>query len=240
MNDNAESRSQAPPPIAPVALGTPMPPPIPVPPLMHAPSPMPISMPMSHPLPPVMPQVLSYAMPYAPLMGGVWREGQLIVVPTQAELPDVCVKCGEPAGGWRWRKKLYWHHPALYLLIIFPGLLIYVIVALCVRKKATVGVGLCRAHRSRRIKWILATTMLALGGLVVLFGGIAMAAGARSSQAEYGVLLVLAALVMLILAAVAGLRGTRVLQPRRIDGPWAWYIGGGEGFLRGLPAAGQV
>jgi hypothetical protein len=203
------------------------------------PSPMPI--PMSDPLPPAVPQVLSYAMPYAPLSGGVWREGQLIVVPTQAELPDVCVKCGEPADGWRWRKKLYWHHPALFLLIIFPGLLIYVIVALCVRKKATVGVGLCRAHRSHRNKWILATWMLTLGGIAGLVAGIAVAAGALGNQAAgYGMFVILAAMVMLIFAAVGGMRGARVLLPRKIDGPWAWYTGGGERFLRGLPVAGQA
>jgi hypothetical protein len=185
--------------------------------------------------------VLAYANMNAPpaSVAGVWRDGALLVAPVIAELPDVCVKCGANAEGGRWRKKVYWHHPALYLLIFFPGILIYAIVALIVRKSATIGVGLCPRHRARRNRTVLATWLLGLGAAAGIVGGIAYAGNARGSAADYGVFIVLAGFVLIIAAAIVGSRA-RVLSPKKIDGPWAWYTGAGEDFLRVLPVVGQM
>src|SRR3712207_3999182 len=87
------------------------------------------------PSPPPFPVTPAAVLPYATPMAyqptvTAWREGPVLIVPTLVSLPDACVKCSAPAGGWRLRKTLAWHNPLLALMIIFPGLLIYAIVAL--------------------------------------------------------------------------------------------------------------
>jgi hypothetical protein len=90
------------------------------------------------------------------------REGKVLVVPRGAAFPANCVKCGEPAER-PWRKKFYWHNPLLYLLIIFPGLLIYAIIAMVVRKSIELAIPLCDVHHAERKRYILIGTILLLG-----------------------------------------------------------------------------
>jgi Double zinc ribbon len=89
-----------------------------------------------------------------------YATGKTFIVPQDAVLPSRCVKCGnsptEP-----WLKKTYsWHHPALYFLMISP--IIYVIVALIVRKRIELAVPLCSAHKSIRKKRLWAGAILLL------------------------------------------------------------------------------
>ena len=82
---------------------------------------------------------------------GFWREGDVLVMASgqSVVLPDRCIHCNQPAGGFKLKRTVYWHNPALYLLIVISAL-IYVIVALIVRKSVRLEVGLCQRHRSRR------------------------------------------------------------------------------------------
>src|SRR5438105_154087 len=113
------------------------------------------------------PTVVPYATPVQYQPAGpqaAWREGVTLIVTTQASLPPRCVKCNaDVVDGWRWRKSLYWHHPALALMIIFPGLLIYAIVALIVRKKAVVEASLCPVHRANRNTKVATAWIAGLG-----------------------------------------------------------------------------
>src|SRR6478609_9496771 len=80
---------------------------------------------------------------------GIYREGLFLVVPVQgASLPARCVVCNAPAHT-RLHRKLYWH-PAGYYLLILISALIYVIVAVIVRKRAHFELGLCDQHAGRR------------------------------------------------------------------------------------------
>src|SRR5579872_5285818 len=81
--------------------------------------------------------------------GGTWRDGAVLVLSREASLPPRCVRCNEPADEPTKSRKVYWHSPWLYLLILF-NLIIYAIVAAIVRKKAVVAPGLCSAHKKRR------------------------------------------------------------------------------------------
>src|SRR3954464_15581653 len=65
-----------------------------------------------------------YVLPTPP--DGVWRDGPILVMHKIAPLPDYCIKCNSPANGLRIRRKLSWHHPALYILV-FGAALFYVI-----------------------------------------------------------------------------------------------------------------
>ena len=183
------------------------------------------------------PQTLSYASPRMPGGYGVWRQGDRVVATRESDLGDACVKCGAAADGWRWNKTVYWHEPWLFVLIFFPGLLIYLIVALALRKSAKVSAGLCPAHRARRNRGLMIATALTILGAGGIVGGIVVSAESRRGG-EWGVLGVLAGFALLIAAVVVANTMARVLTPKKIDAHYAWYGGAGEGYLRSLASTG--
>jgi hypothetical protein len=91
----------------------------------------------------------------------LYATGKKFVVPRDAILPSLCIKCGN-APTEPWLKKSYsWHNPLVYLLLISP--VVYLIVALIVRKKIKLAVPLCSAHRSIRKKRLWLSIILLLG-----------------------------------------------------------------------------
>src|SRR6476660_2337793 len=79
---------------------------------------------------------------------GLWRHGDMLVMHRLAPLPDICVKSNEPATR-RLRRSLSWHHPAIFLLLLISPL-IYIIVALILRKSATLYIPLTDEWFARR------------------------------------------------------------------------------------------
>ncbi len=155
-----------------------------------------------------------------------WRNLNFLVMVPGSTLPDRCVKCNEPADEPTKVRKVYWHHPGVYALILI-NIIIYAIVGAIVRKKAMVGAGLCVAHKKRRR---LALT-LGWGGFGLGLGLIfASASGAAQSGAllGFGVLLLLS-------AAVAGVFMARIVYATRIDKTHVWLKGCGAEFLDSLP-----
>lgn len=158
-----------------------------------------------------------------PPHGPVWRAGKTLVVLQGTGFPPRCVKCNGPALVPLKDRKVHWHHPALYLLVPV-GLLIYAIVALIVRKEASVNPGLCAEHRTRRRLWIAA------GWLGPILGGYVMAAGWSGAPGAWiGALLGLAAVVL-------GIMRSQIVVPARIDDGYVRLNGCGEPFLADLPA----
>jgi hypothetical protein len=95
-------------------------------------------------------------------------QGQVIPLP----LP--CVKCGAPANGKPVNKNFSWHPPALYLVALV-GLLIYVIVAMIVRKSMRLTVPLCAQHAQRRsvavtLSWVIPLVSIADAFILPNFG----------------------------------------------------------------------
>jgi len=90
----------------------------------------------------------------------VWRKNSVLIMTRQALLPDRCIKCNEPAER-KLKRKLSWHHPAIYLLV-FGGALFYVLLAIVMRKTATIEVGLCENHSAMRQRDIAFTWALGL------------------------------------------------------------------------------
>jgi hypothetical protein len=82
------------------------------------------------------------------------RKGKSLYVPRSASLPPFCLKCGEPATK-PWRKKFFWHPPAYFLLILFPGIVIYAIVAMLVRKQMELNLPICDLHLEDRKRYKL-------------------------------------------------------------------------------------
>src|ERR1700677_2798505 len=74
---------------------------------------------------------------------GLWRDGSTgLVMARDALLPYTCVRCGAAAEGFMLQRNLIWHRPVFYLTILLNPI-VYIIVALCVLKRATIFVGLC-------------------------------------------------------------------------------------------------
>ena len=170
-----------------------------------------------------------YVMPPPPgppphLSGGTWREGSTLVMSRDASLPDYCVKCDAPAGGFRLKRNLSWHHPALFLVILLAWLL-YLILAMVLRKRATVYLGLCREHYEKRRTFLIA-------GFVTLAVSFALIVGAIAW--EYPAIALLAVLGILAsaiwLAFVA-----RVVTVKKIDDQFVWLNGINENYLSRFP-----
>jgi len=152
----------------------------------------------------------------------VWREGPILVMRKSAALPGGCVRCGQPEAS-RLHQRFYWHSPWLYALIISP--ILYVILALILRKSAEANVPLCDFHRSRR------RLLVTIGAVASSLGFVAMGAAIYWDRGDLAAGAGLAALAGLVLLAVR----SRVLQPKRIDDNFAWLRGADHAYLAPLP-----
>jgi hypothetical protein len=167
-----------------------------------------------------------YVLPPPPSVGlpGVWRDRSTLVMSKGAELPARCVKCNQTTSG-RLKKKVTWHHPALYILM-FVALLIYLIIAMILRKSATVQLGLCDEHRAKRRRNILITWSMVLLGFVGFF------VGAMYEDFMY----VLIGFLLLIAAVIYALVAVKVVSASRIDDRFVWLTGINKDYLNELPS----
>jgi hypothetical protein len=159
-----------------------------------------------------------------PESGGAWRDGALLILSPDTALPSRCVKCNEPADEPTKNRRIYWHSPWLYLLVLV-NILIYAVVALIVRKKAAIAPGLCSAHKKRRRIGIAIAWTLLLAGLAILFMGVAR------GEAQG----VLAGLLVILAAIVVSTSVTRILRAKRIDAKYVRLKGCGAAFLDSMP-----
>jgi hypothetical protein len=169
-----------------------------------------------------------YVLPPPPTVGipgsGVWRDMSKMIVSKGAQLPARCVKCNAPAPGPRLKKKLTWHHPAIYLLILV-ALLIYFIVAMILRKTAVLELGLCEEHMAKHRRNVLITWVLILLGI----GGFVLAFIIENNNFVFiGFLLLLAGVIYAVVAV-------RIVTPAKIDDKFAWVKGVNKDYLNELP-----
>jgi len=153
------------------------------------------------------------------------RRKKALVMGKKASLPDRCVKCNAPANGQRLKRNLYWHTPAIYLLI-FVSILIYAITAICIRKKAAIQVGLCDTHRSRRKINIVVSWAAFLISIVMIVAGVA-----STNLAELSILGVLLMLGSIIYASLT----VSIVRAQKIDKEYVWVSGAGKDYLDSLP-----
>lgn len=156
-------------------------------------------------------------------MANIWRNQSLLVMTKEALLPGRCVKCNAYTNE-RLKRKLTWHHPALYLLI-FVSILIYIIVAMVVRKTATVNIGFCPEHLAARKKNLAITWALAL---------LSIASLVMFSVLE-DVTFIFASLPLVLASAIYGIVTLRVVVPTKIDDYYVWLKGVNADYLTEFP-----
>lgn len=159
---------------------------------------------------------------------GVWREGNRLVMIKDAVLPNLCVQTNQPTQE-RLRRRLYWHSPWVYLLVLV-SLLVYVIVALIVRQKADIQIGLSRERLVRR-RWVIFFAWVGfLGGIVVTIVGLG-----NTNAGGFGWLVVLSGFILLLGSAITGMLLSRIVAPTRITARYVWLKGVHPLYLAALP-----
>ena len=153
----------------------------------------------------------------------IWRSKSVLVMNKQTPLPDRCVKCNAPTHH-KLKRKLRWHPPALYFLII-AGFLFYAILALALGKSATIDVGLCEAHVAARKRDILITWMLVL----LSFASFYFAVSAEQMS------LLFVGVALFLGAVIYGVVKTRVVAPQKIDDHYVWLTGLNTKYLQQFP-----
>jgi hypothetical protein len=155
---------------------------------------------------------------------GCMRDGRILVVARDTDLPGRCVKCNEPALPSPKQRTLYWHTPWLFVLVPV-AVLLYLIIAVAIRKKAPLSVGLCARHdRTRQ----LGTWIGWLGSLTGIGLMVWAAAVIDPLPTIFGAL-------VLLVGIVAGTVLSRPLVPVKIDERWVRLKGAGSAFLDSLP-----
>ncbi len=145
----------------------------------------------------------------------------------QAFLPNRCIK-SNVATEERLKRKLYWHHPALYLLLV-ANLLIYALVAAIVNKTAVIQVPLSAPYKKRRIRNMLIAWLSVIAGFGCMIIGVILADSRATATIAILFFMLFPALVLF--GALFGLYGCRVIHAKKIDGQFVW-LGGVSGEFR--------
>ncbi len=159
---------------------------------------------------------------------GLWRSDDELIVAHGAVFPHRCVKCNESTAPPHKTRKVYWHHPAVYVLLLVY-VIVYIIVAVIVRKTAQIDPGLCDEHRQKRMLWI------AIGWIGCLFGWIPLAILGRWLGLDPG-MVALVSIVFFFACAITAIVKSRILYPKRIDERYARLKGADQRFLASLPS----
>lgn len=150
------------------------------------------------------------------------REGNAVRIPREgATLPPRCVRCNAPSALPPMSRRIYWHHPAVYLLILIAACL-YVIVAVIVRKRGTVNVYLCERHAKRRRT-----------GIAVGWGGFLLSLIGFIALVDSVPVVGLALLFTMIAAPITGIVMSQVVAPTKMDDHYAW-LRVGRPFLESI------
>jgi hypothetical protein len=159
---------------------------------------------------------------FAGQFAGYWRDGKRIVMDRNAVLPDRCIKCDEPANGYRRAAQLSYVPTGTELMF---GAIAYISA-----KRASIEFGLCERHRrSRAINIALVSTAVLLASIYVF-------TQVRTTELVLP-LLATVGLIGSVIGLVYAAVGTRVVRATKLTDTHIWLKGAGEAFLASLPPA---
>lgn len=172
------------------------------------------------------PVQLNYRTPSGYTGNPFWAERNLLLAYDRAILPPRCIKCNSDQNLKAKTQTIAWASPWLYLLLIFPGVLIGCIIILLVQKKVVLQYHTCAACRAKKLRVILITLALIVSAIVSIGLGI---------NYENGVLILLGFFMFfgsLIYVLFAG----RYFVPVSIQNNVVTLKGIHPDFLRNLPS----
>lgn len=158
--------------------------------------------------------------------GGVWRQGNLLVVQRGARLPDRCVKSNELTKG-RLLRRLQWYPPYVYALLV-ASIPIGLVAALATRKRMTLEIGVSDRWRAKRWRAIVLAWSLVLLGAALL-GAAFLRAGEPSLP------LIIGGPAVFAVGALVAAKGARLVEPKKIDHEFVWLRGVHPAYLDALP-----
>ncbi|MCE9546321.1 MAG: hypothetical protein K8T25_12475 [Planctomycetia bacterium] len=141
------------------------------------------------------------------------------------------MKSNEPCEGPRLKRNLHWHHPAIYLTILL-SIWIYIILALVLRKKATVWIPLSPQWWARRRRAIM------IGwGAVALGVAMAIICPIVGNAIKYDVLVmgIPLGIVVALVGAIYGLMAARMVSSKKVDDEFVWIAGVHPAYVGALP-----
>jgi hypothetical protein len=167
-------------------------------------------------------------------LSGVWRDGHQLVMSQDADLPYRCVKTNEPAETLL-RRKLSWHSPVLFVAIL-AGLLIYVILAIILSKKADIQVPISRRIQKRRSTAIVAGWLLGLGGVATMVLACMFLADSQNSTWKDAIpFVIIGGIVFVVFSALISSSIASIVTPAKITDSPVWLKGVHSDYLALLP-----
>ncbi len=154
----------------------------------------------------------------------IWRHKKNVVTALNPVLPMRCVKCNAPANPPQLKRTVYWHHPLVYLALV-GRIILYVIVAMIVRKRSTVIFSVCPEHRAKRRNAIIVSWLLVVGGIAATIAGFANESGWIGGIGG----------VAFLGGVIYGIVKGRLVYATKIDKEHLWLGGCGKNFLAELP-----
>jgi hypothetical protein len=152
-----------------------------------------------------------------------------------AELPNACIKCGQPPRGTPLRKTYYWQPSGLFRFLPFPFSFVALIVALVVRRKITIELWLCSLHRRRRAIGLLLTWLFCGLGLGAIGVGLNWAMAVNDPKTDNAPMVIMIGIALMLIGALCFVFAGRLLSLKRIDEDTATFTGAGARFLQLLP-----
>lgn len=144
----------------------------------------------------------------------LFHDGECLIVRDGTTLPPICVKTGVDLTGPSRSRKLSWH-PQWVTFTILISLLIYVVLAAIMTKRARVQYfSTPEAHRSWRLGLAGAWVFCLLGVVLLIAGFIASAEGIHFVWPI--------GLVMLIAGIVLSCTKARLMSVKKIEDGWVW------------------
>lgn len=191
----------------------------------------------------VSPAINPYASPVAtternpqPSTGGIWSDGKVLVMHKQANLPDVCIKSNQPTDGYRLKRKLTWHHPAVIAAVLISPL-VYIILAVILSKKATLQIGLSEVWRKKRGTRIAIAWGCFLLGVLMIVAAVVVG-NSRNGSGGIVAACVISGLLLILGGAIYGLLAARMVYPQKIDDEYVYLKGAHPDFIARFPPVG--
>jgi hypothetical protein len=146
---------------------------------------------------------------------GAWRDGSLIVLHRDATLPAICLKTGQPAGGWLTMKVAWRAWP--FSLHVHPH-------------ELRLPLSPRRYWLATRLRWWLLAV-----GIVILFGIPVLVLNVGDLPEQIQVFTIFGGTGLAAPLLIGGAFLGEPVQARRFRGDYVWLCGADERFLQHLP-----